>query len=115
MIVLDVLTWIFLIAGSFFSIVGGVGIIRLPEFFSRLHGGGVTDTLGAGLIVTGLMFQGGLSLVTVKLLMILFFLLVTSPTSCHALAKSALAQGLEPVLEVSSIDGSRKSNKGASQ
>lgn len=104
MIVLDVLTWVFLIAGSFFSIVGGVGIIRLPEFFSRLHGGGVTDTMGAGLIVTGLMFQGGLSLVSVKLLMILFFLLVTSPTSCHALAKSALTQGLVPVLDISTID-----------
>lgn len=107
MIVLDVMTWGFLIAGSFFSIIGGIGIVRLPEFFSRLHGGGVTDTLGAGLIVTGLMFQGGLSLVTVKLLMILFFLLVTSPTSCHALAKSALAQGLVPVLEISTIDSSQ--------
>ena len=104
MIVFDVLTWIFLIGGSFFSIVGGVGIVRLPEFFSRLHGGGVTDTLGAGLIVVGLMFQGGLSLVTVKLLMILFFLLVTSPTSCHALAKSALAQGVEPILDIEAVD-----------
>ncbi len=106
MIVIDLLTWAFLIAGSFFSIVGGIGIIRLPEFFSRLHGGGVTDTMGAGLILVGLMLQGGFSLVTVKLLMILFFLFVTSPTSCHALAKSALAQDVEPVLEISRVDHS---------
>lgn len=104
MIVLDILTWIFLIGGSFFSIVGGIGIVRLPEFFSRLHGGGVTDTLGAGLIVVGLMIHEGFSLVTIKLLMILFFLLVTSPTSCHALAKSALAQGVEPVLDIETVD-----------
>lgn len=104
MIVIEILTWFFLICGSFFSIVGGIGIVRLPEFFSRLHGGGITDTLGAGLIVTGLLFQGGLSLTTVKLLMILFFLLVTSPTSCHALAKSALVQGLKPVLEINTVE-----------
>jgi len=108
MIVLDILTWVFLLLGSFFALVGGVGIVRLPEFYSRLHGGGITDTLGAGLIVTGLLFQGGLSLTTVKLLMILFFLMVTSPTSCHALAKSALAQGLKPVLEINTVESNRK-------
>jgi len=68
--------------------IGGFGIIRLPEFFSRMHAGGITDTLGAGLIIGGLMLQGGLSLVTVKLFMIIFFLIITSPTACHALAKS---------------------------
>ena len=106
MIVLDILTWVFLITGSFFSIVGGIGIVRLPEFYSRLHGGGITDTLGAGLILVGLLFQGG-PLTIVKLVMILFFLLVTSPTSCHALARSALSQGLEPVLEINSVDSKR--------
>lgn len=96
---LDILSWIFLLAGSFFSIVGGIGILRLPEFFSRMHGGGITDTMGAGLIVTGLLFQAGFSLVAVKLLAILFFLTITSPSSCHALARSALAHGLKPVLD----------------
>ena len=107
MIILDVLSWIFLITGSFFAIVGGIGIVRLPEFYSRLHGGGITDTLGAGLIVIGLLFQGGLELTTVKLLMILFFLVVTSPTSCHALAKSALVQGLNPELEINTLDSNK--------
>ena len=98
-IAVDIASWAFLVLGSFFSIVGGIGIVRLPEFFSRLHAGGVTDTLGAAFIVVGLLFQAGFSLIAIKLLMILFFLLVTSPTSCHALAKSAISQGLEPVLD----------------
>lgn len=106
MVLISILTWILLLVGSFFAVVGGIGIVRLPEFFSRLHGGGITDTLGAGLImiIAGLLFQGELSLVTVKLLMILFFLMVTSPTSCHALAKSAMTQGFKPVLEVDTLD-----------
>lgn len=101
-IVIDILTWLLLISGAVFSIIGGFGIIRLPEFFSRMHAGGITDTLGAGLIIGGLMLQGGLSLVTVKLFMIIFFLIITSPTACHALAKSALAQGMQPELDAAS-------------
>lgn len=89
-----------LIGGSVFAIIGGIGICRLPEFFSRMHGAGITDTMGAGLILLGLMVQAGVSLVTFKLVIILFFLLVTSPSSCHALARSALAQGLKPELDV---------------
>ncbi len=113
MILISVLTWLLLLAGSFFAVVGGIGIVRLPEFFSRLHGGGITDTLGAGLIIAGLLFlslgrmlgsEEELGLVIVKLLMILFFLMVTSPTSCHALARSAMTQGFKPVLEVDTLD-----------
>lgn len=104
---LDIASWFFLISGSFFSIVGGIGIVRLPEFFSRLHGGGVTDTLGAAGIILGLLFQIHHPLVGVKLIMILFFLVITSPASCHALAKSALAQGLKPVLDAKSNKKSR--------
>ncbi len=99
MIALDIVSWILLIGGAFFSVVGGIGIVRLPEFYSRLHGGGITDTLGAALIILGLLLQAGSLLVGAKLLIILFFLLVTSPSSCHALAKSALIQGLKPQLD----------------
>jgi len=95
--------------GSCFVLIGGVGLLRFPDFFSRLHGGGITDTMGAGSIMLGLVFQSvkiGLSgnlgsspwLVTVKLLMILFFLFITSPTGCHALARSALSDGVDPVI-----------------
>ncbi len=110
--VIQIVSGVFLILGSFFSVVGGIGIVRLPEFFSRLHGGGITDTLGAALIVIGLLFQAGFSLVAIKLLMILFFLLITSPTSCHALAKSAMSQGLEPVLDDPDPESSHGSRTG---
>ena len=88
--IVDILSWIFLIAGSAFSITGGIGMLRLPDFYTRMHAAGITDTMGAGLVLVGLMFQAGLTLLTVKLAMILFFLLFTSPTSGHALARSAL-------------------------
>jgi len=93
----DVISWIFLLAGSFFAVVGGIGVIRLPDLFSRLHAAGVTDTGGAGLVLVGLMFQGGLSLITVKLLLILGFLWFSSPVSTYALARAALAGGEEPI------------------
>jgi len=95
---LDLVSFSCLAVGSVFAVVGGIGLNRFPDFFTRMHGAGITDTMGAGLILIGLMFQSGLSLVTVKLLMILWFLLVTSPTSTHALAKSALTHGLKPKL-----------------
>ncbi|MEM7782247.1 MAG: monovalent cation/H(+) antiporter subunit G [Planctomycetota bacterium] len=112
MIVLELIACLFVLTGSFFSIVGGIGIVRLPEFYSRLHGGGITDTLGAGLIVIGLMMLGLARwelLTSAKLAIILFFLSVTSPASCHALAKSALVQGLKPELEINTLDSNRKS------
>ena len=92
-----VLSWTCIITGSFFAVVGGIGIVRLPDFYARLHGGGITDTMGAGLILLGLMFQAGQPLVVVKLVMICFFLFITSPTSCHALASSALAHEVKPL------------------
>jgi multicomponent Na+:H+ antiporter subunit G len=103
MIALTVIGWVFLGLGAFFSLVGGIGIVRLPEFYSRLHGGGITDTLGAGLILIGLCFMADGWQAVVKLIMILFFLFVTSPSSCHALARSALSQNVKPVLEINSV------------
>jgi multicomponent Na+:H+ antiporter subunit G len=94
--VTDILSWIFLLSGSFFAIVGGIGVIRMPDLFTRLHAAGVTDTGGAGLVLVGLMVHEGVSLVTVKLLLILGFLWFSSPVSTYALARAALAGGEEP-------------------
>ena len=98
-LLLDILSWILLMGGAFFSIVGGIGVVRMPDFFSRLHGGGITDTMGAGLILVGLLLQVDGILPAAKILMILCFLMVTSPTSCRALADSAIIQGLKPELD----------------
>lgn len=99
MTVVDIISWACLLLGSFFCIVGGLGLLRLPDFYSRMHGGGITDTLGAGLILVGLMVQGGWSLITVKLVLILLLLLLTSPTGTHAVARAAFASGLKPQLD----------------
>ena len=95
----DTLSWILLVAGAFFCVVGALGLLRLPDFYSRTHAAGVTDTLGAALVIAGLALQSGFSLVTVKLGFVLFFVYVTSPTACHALAKTAYRRGLEPALD----------------
>ena len=95
----EIISWACIILGSFFCIVGGIGLLRLPDLFSRMHGAGITDTLGAGLIITGLIFHSGLSLVSAKLFLIVFFLYLTSPTSTHAVAKAARIAGLEPLLD----------------
>ncbi|UCE62699.1 MAG: monovalent cation/H(+) antiporter subunit G [Nitrospirota bacterium] len=94
---LNILSWICLLLGSFFAVSGGIGLMRFPDFFSRLHPAGITDTLGAALILIGLMFQAGFNLISVKLMMILAFLLLTTPTATHALAKSALHGNLRPL------------------
>ena len=93
--VLELLSAACLIAGSFFCLVGGIGINRMPDFFTRGHAAGITDTLGAGLVLLGLVLVSG-PLNIFKLLMILAFMLVTSPTSSHALAKAAWTHGLRP-------------------
>ena len=87
-----------LAAGSIFVLIGGFGLIRLPDFYTRLHAAGITDTLGAELILLGLMFQAGLSLVTVKLILISLFIFFTSPTATHAVANAARVMGLKPML-----------------
>ena len=97
-ILVTITSWLCLLLGSFFCLSGGVGILRFPDFYTRMHASGVTDTLGAGLILLGLMLQAGWSLVLVKLILILLFILLTSPTSNHALAKAAVHGKLKPEL-----------------
>lgn len=94
--VLEWLSWACLIAGAMLSVVGGIGMHRFPDFYSRLHAAGTTDTLCAALILLGLAAQAGLSLASFKLLLIFAFLLFTSPTASHALANAALHGGLKP-------------------
>ena len=97
--VLDVLSWICLLGGAVFLLVGAIGLLRFPDFYTRLHAVSVCDTMGAGLVLIGLMLQGGLSLVTVKLLLIFYFMLFSGPTAVHALAEAALQGKLKPVVE----------------
>ncbi|MBK6972519.1 MAG: monovalent cation/H(+) antiporter subunit G [Sterolibacteriaceae bacterium] len=94
----DIASWICLVAGGFFSIVGTIGLNRMPDFFTRMHAASVTDTLGAGLVLLGLMLQAGWTLVMVKLVFLGLLMFFASPAAAHALAKAALARGLKPRL-----------------
>jgi multicomponent Na+:H+ antiporter subunit G len=87
--------WFCLVAGSVFCVIGGIGIIRLPDFYTRSHAASITDTLGATLILFGLGLHSGLNLISVKLAFVLFLLYVTSPTAAHALVKAAYARGID--------------------
>lgn len=93
---LEVIAGIFLIAGGVFGLIGGIGLLRFPDFYTRLHAAGITDTLCALLIVLGLVISAGFSLLTLKLLLILLFLLFTAPVATHALARTAVADEIEP-------------------
>lgn len=95
-ILLDILTLLLIVVGSFFVLTAAVGLLRLPDFFSRAHAPGVLDTLGAGLILLGFALQTGFDLIIVKLALVLAFVLITGPTAAHALARSALHQGVKP-------------------
>lgn len=95
-ITLDIISWISLGLGSFFCLTGGLGLLRFPDFFTRIHSASLTDTLGASLILVGLVLQAGWGMVSVKLILILIFSLLAGTTASHAMAKAALKSGLEP-------------------
>ena len=96
MIVVDILSWIAIVAGVVLLLAGGIGLLRFPEFYTRCHAAGITDTGATLLILVGLMLEAGLTLVTVKLLLILMFLFFTSPVATHALAHAAYTGGVPP-------------------
>ena len=104
---LDFLTAALLATGGLFCVVGGIGLHRFSDFYQRTHAASVTDTAGAGLMLLGLMFQGGASMVTLKLVLVLTFLLFTSPAIAHALVKAAHGHGLALQLRVSDDDSTR--------
>ena len=97
-VVVDLLSWACLLAGGAFCIVGAVGMLRMPDFFTRMHAASVIDPLGAGLILFGLLLQAGFTLIGAKLVMIGLLLLFASPTATHALARAAVLRGVGPKL-----------------
>lgn len=88
--VLQIISTLLLLFGSFLCISGGVGLLRFPDFFSRMHAAGVTDTLATAMIILGLVLIDSELLVDIKLLIILLMTLFISPTASHALAHAAL-------------------------
>jgi len=94
--IIHYLSWLFILAGSFFVVVGAFGSVRFPDFWSRLHAASITDSAGVILLIAGMCLQSGFTLITVKLLVIGLFLFITGPTSTHAVANAALVAGDRP-------------------
>jgi multicomponent Na+:H+ antiporter subunit G len=99
MFIIEIISWFLISTGALLGITGGIGIHRFPDFYTRVHAAGISDTLCAALFLLGLSMQTGLSLASVKLLLIFIFLFFSSPTATHALANAALLGGLKPDLE----------------
>jgi multicomponent Na+:H+ antiporter subunit G len=103
---INIASWVSIIGGCMFCLVGGLGLIRLPDMFARMHGASLIDTMGIGLILIGLMFQAGFTLITAKLILILIFVFFTNPTSTYALARAAINGDL--VAKVENDDGTKQ-------
>lgn len=97
-ILIDVVSWVLLILGGFFCITSGIGLLRMPDFFTRAHAASILDSMGAGLILFGLALQAPNYLVALKLIFIFFFLIITSLAAIHALALTVNVAGINPRL-----------------
>jgi len=102
---LDALSWVSIAAGLFFMLVGTLGVLRFPDVYTRLHAAGMTDTMGAGFLLLGMLLQTVQGIlhgqttwwfVLVRLVLIYAFLLFTSPIATHALARAGMAGGVDP-------------------
>ena len=97
-VIADAVSWVLISLGSFFLVVGPIGLLRMPDVYTRMHAASVIETLGAMLLILGLVFQAGFTLLALKLLFVIALLFFFGPVASHALAQAALHAGIEPVL-----------------
>lgn len=102
---IGLLSWVSILMGSGLVLLGSIGFFRLPDFWTRLHAASVIDSGGMILIVLGMSLHSGLSLVTVKLILIAVFLIITGPTATHAVANAAKVSGLMSRKDSSNAEG----------
>lgn len=101
----EVITGIFLCVGCFFVVVASIGVVRFPDFYTRLHPAGKSDTMGQALILSGLMVYEGVSVVSLKLFIIIVLIFIVNPAATHSIAKAAYVADVQP--------WTRKKEKGA--
>lgn len=94
----NILSWVLLVGGGVFCIVGAIGLLRMPDPYTRLHASSVVDTLGVGLILAGLILQAGFTLVSVKLIVIGFLVFFISPVVGHSVARAMIHRNVKPIL-----------------
>ena len=93
---MDIVSIVFILVGLFFLIVAAIGVIRLPDVFSRSHAISLTDSLGAFLMLVGIAFQVEISKNMLKILAVLALLYIQNPVIAHATIRAALRSGLKP-------------------
>jgi multicomponent Na+:H+ antiporter subunit G len=103
-VLINLISWFLFIGGSAFLLIGAIGVIRLPDIFSRMHGAGIIDTMGVAMLLFGMIMQAGFTIISIKLLMIILFVTFTNPTATHALARAALDAGLKPLVDDDETD-----------
>jgi multicomponent Na+:H+ antiporter subunit G len=94
----DIISWALILLGSFFTLAGAIGLVRMPDLFTRMHAASVIDTAGIVFLFLGMSLQSGFSLVTLRLVFILALFFFASPVVTHALAQAALHEKIEPLL-----------------
>ncbi|MDA0997989.1 MAG: monovalent cation/H(+) antiporter subunit G [Proteobacteria bacterium] len=108
---IDIASWALILGGVAFSLIGAYGMIKLSDVYARMHAASLIDTLGIGLIFIGMMLQAGFTIVTVKLVLVLVFILFTSPVATHALARAAINEDVLPVVDTETERQMAASNK----
>ena len=101
MVIVDRIVILFLFTGVLVTLTGAIGLLRFPDFYTRLHATGKCDTLGTGLILTGFMVfhfshYASTPLVPIKLLILIIFVFVANSTATHAIVKAAYRTGVKP-------------------
>jgi multicomponent Na+:H+ antiporter subunit G len=94
----DAVSWALILFGSFFVLTGALGLLRMPDVFTRIHAAGLIDTLGAGLLISGMILQAGFSLIALKLVILAALFFFFTPVVTHALAQACLHEGIKPLL-----------------
>lgn len=97
-IFVNFVSWFLLVGGALFCVVGSIGLLRMPDAFTRLHAASIIDTLGFLMVMSGLIIQTGLTLTTLRLLIVVFLIIFTSPVAGHALANAMKHKNVKPVL-----------------
>lgn len=92
----EIVSWVLLLGGAACVVIGGIGVLRMPDFYSRIHAASLTDTMATLALFTGMMLQAGFTLAAIKLFAIMLFLLLTGPTATYALVNAALLSGQRP-------------------
>ncbi len=98
------LSWVLIVSGGAFCVIGAIGMLRFPDFWARLHAASVSESAGMILLLAGLGLQAGWGLVLIKIVLIGILLFITGPTATHAVANAALVSGLKPTSDVEEVD-----------